>query len=53
MTEQQQQSTIVEILYVFTPELCKQFQMFTSTIVEILYVFTPVGVGGICCWNLQ
>ena len=34
-------STIVEILYVFTPDATVNVVESESTIVEILYVFTP------------
>ena len=34
-------STIVEILYEFTPTIIKQLSAPVSTIVEILYEFTP------------
>ena len=34
-------STIVEILYGFTPTNLRVYALFVSTIVEILYGFTP------------
>ena len=37
-----QLSTIVEIIYVFTPVVLIERFTFLSTLVEILYVFTPI-----------
>ena len=43
MTEQQQQSTIVEILYALTAFLLLSLLTKQSTIVEILYALTAAG----------
>ena len=45
-------STIVEILYAFTPNSLAELQAVQSTIVEILYAFTPhLGCGWKRCWS--